>query len=86
MHRCGRTARIGKSGQSLNLLAAEDEQNFKTICKVLKKSTDDVEMLTVQFTMLEVLRKVVRTAQELEKTSHRENTDDKTASWVLKTA
>lgn len=42
VHRCGRTARIGRSGQSLNLLAAEDEQNFKTICKVLKKSTDDV--------------------------------------------
>jgi superfamily II DNA/RNA helicase len=40
VHRCGRTARIGKSGFSLNLLASEDEQNFKTICKVLKKATD----------------------------------------------
>jgi len=29
VHRCGRTARIGKSGNSLNLLAVEDEKNFK---------------------------------------------------------
>jgi len=42
VHRSGRTARIGRSGQSLNLISSEDEQNFKTICKVLKKSTDDV--------------------------------------------
>lgn len=40
VHRCGRTARIGKSGFSLNLLSSEDEQNFKTICKVLKKATE----------------------------------------------
>jgi len=42
VHRSGRTARIGKSGQSLNLLAPEDQNNFKTICNVLKKKTDDV--------------------------------------------
>ena len=36
--------------------------------------------------MLEILRKVVKTAQELEKVSFKEKTDDKTASWVLKTA
>jgi ATP-dependent RNA helicase DDX24/MAK5 len=86
VHRCGRTARIGKSGQSLNCIAAEDEAPFKTICKVLKKSTEDVEMLDVKYTHLEMLRKVVRTAQELEKDSHREHTDDKTATWLLKTA
>lgn len=70
----------------MNLLAAEDEQNFKTICKVLKKSTDDVEMLDMKYTQLEMLRKVVRTAQELEKDSHREKTGDKEASWLLKYA
>jgi hypothetical protein len=36
--------------------------------------------------MLEILRKVVKTAQELEKVSFKEKTDDKTASWVLKAA
>jgi len=37
VHRSGRTARIGRQGTSLNLLASEDQVNFKTICKVLKK-------------------------------------------------
>ena len=63
MHRCGRTARIGKSGQSLNLLASEDEQNFKTICKVLKKATDQVQMLDIKFSMLEMLKPLVKSAQ-----------------------
>ena len=62
VHRSGRTARIGKSGNSLNLLAAEDEKNFKQICGVLKKPTDKVEMLDVKFTMLEMLRPLVKSA------------------------
>ena len=62
VHRCGRTARIGKSGSSLNLLAAEDERNFKQICQVLKKPTEKVEMLDVKFTMLEMLRPLVKAA------------------------
>lgn len=37
VHRCGRTARIGRTGTSLNLLAPEDETSFKTICKVMRK-------------------------------------------------
>lgn len=44
IHRCGRTARIGREGDSLALLAAEDEKNFKLIRKVLKKDTQNVEM------------------------------------------
>lgn len=68
------------------MLAAEDEQNFKTICKVLKKSTDDVEMMDVKFSNLEMLRGLVRAAQELEKDTHKERTDDKEATWLLKTA
>lgn len=31
VHRCGRTARIGKSGEALNLLAPEDEKAYKVI-------------------------------------------------------
>ena len=37
VHRCGRTARIGRSGESLALLAPQDERNFKTLSSVLKK-------------------------------------------------
>lgn len=62
VHRCGRTARIGRSGTSLNLLAAEDEASFKTICKVIKKQVEDVEMLAVKYTTLDMLRPVVRSA------------------------
>lgn len=42
VHRCGRTARIGKSGETLNLLAADDEKAYRTICQVLKKPVDKV--------------------------------------------
>jgi len=28
VHRCGRTARIGKSGKSFSLLSPDDEKNF----------------------------------------------------------
>ena len=40
MHRCGRTARIGRSGESLALLAPDDEKNFKMLSKVLQKNPD----------------------------------------------
>lgn len=43
-------------------------------------------MLDVKFSQLEILKKVVKTAQEIEKTSFKEKTNDKTASWLLKTA
>ena len=32
VHRCGRTARIGRKGQSLALLAPDDNKAFKSIC------------------------------------------------------
>ena len=34
----------------------------------------------------EMLKKVVKTAQEIEKTTFKEKTNDKTATWLLKTA
>ena len=38
VHRCGRTARIGKTGESLAILNPEDNKNFRGICQVLKKN------------------------------------------------
>lgn len=49
IHRSGRTARIGKSGESLALLAPGDERNFKTLCSVLKKEMGDIQMLQVEY-------------------------------------
>lgn len=42
VHRCGRTARIGRNGDSLNLLAPEDNKSYKGICQVLRKKEEDI--------------------------------------------
>lgn len=43
-------------------------------------------MLDVKFSMLEMLRPLVKASQDLEKDTHREKSDDKQASWLLKSA
>jgi len=86
VHRSGRTARIGKSGESLALLAPMDERNFKTLCSVLNKEVGDVQMLDVQYSHLEMLRGVVKTATDLEKEDHRKMADEKAATWLVKQA
>ena len=86
VHRCGRTARIGRSGEALALLAPEDEKNYQIICKVLKQSMDSIQMLEVKYSKLELMRPVVNAAIETERTTHREQADQKAASWILKTA
>ena len=86
VHRCGRTARIGRSGEALNLLASEDEKAYKQICNVLKKPLDSIEMLSVGYNNLELMRPVVRQAQVLEAASHREERNAKEADWTLNLA
>jgi len=86
VHRSGRTARIGRQGTSLNLLASEDQVNFKTICKVLKKSTEDVQMLDVKYSQLEQLRPLIESSSQLEKDNHQEKKREKGAQWIMKTA
>jgi len=49
VHRSGRTARIGKEGESLALLAPGDERTFKTLCAVLKKEMGEIKMLDVKY-------------------------------------
>lgn len=56
------------------------------MCRVLKKSTDDVEMLDVKYTMLDMLRPLVKSSQDLEKDTFKERTNDKEATWILKAA
>ena len=86
IHRSGRTARIGKSGASLALLAPQDERNFKTLCGVLKKEMNTLQMLDVKYQHLEILRDVVKQATDLEKEDHRRMADEKAASWLVKQA
>ena len=80
IHRSGRTARIGKSGESLALLAPGDERNFKVLGSVLKRDISAISMLDVKYSHLEMLRSVVKQATDLEKTDHRTKADEKAAT------
>ena len=62
MHRCGRTARIGRSGETLALIGPEDELNFKQIYHALKKKIEDLEMLDVKYSAIEMMRPLVQGA------------------------
>jgi len=86
VHRAGRTARIGKSGETLALLAPDDEKNFRHMCKVLEKDVDKIQMLDVKYGNLELMKGVVNAAIEVEKAAHRSNADEKAATWLIKTA
>ena len=86
MHRSGRTARIGRSGEALALLSPEDEKNYQIITKVLNTDTDKIQMLDVKYSRLELMRPIVNSAIEVEKTEHRRDADKKAASQVLKMA
>jgi Fe2+ or Zn2+ uptake regulation protein len=70
----------------LNLLASEDQVNFKTICKVLKKETNDVQMLDVKYSQLEMLRPLIESSSQLEKETHYDKKREKSAQWIMKTA
>ena len=67
IHRCGRTARIGREGQSLAVLSPDDNKAFKNICQVLRKDEDSFTMYPVKYTVLERMRPLITQAKELEK-------------------
>ena len=57
IHRCGRTARIGREGECLALLAPEDEKTFTELRKIVKRSDpdQDLQMYQVSYTQLSKL-------------------------------
>ena len=59
VHRCGRTARIGKDGHCLNLLGPDDNKAFRTICQVLKENADTISMYDIKYTQLERMRPLI---------------------------
>jgi superfamily II DNA/RNA helicase len=73
IHRCGRTARIGREGECLALLSPEDEKNFKTIRKVLKKNDENLSMYQVSYTLLSKLEPLVETAKKFESAVHKKD-------------
>ena len=55
VHRCGRTARIGREGFSFSLLSPEDDKNFRVIkMKVLKKEKLDDDDVTKGIDQMEI--------------------------------
>jgi len=70
VHRCGRTARIGRNGDSLSLIAPEDNKQFKEICQVLKKTEDDILMFEVKYGVLDKIKPLIDQAKTLEKGIH----------------
>jgi ATP-dependent RNA helicase DDX24/MAK5 len=63
IHRCGRTARIGREGQVLALLSPEDEKSFKTIRKVVLGNSDEtIEPYPISYVQLSKLEPLVEAA------------------------
>lgn len=86
VHRCGRTARIGRNGDSLSLITPEDNKQFKEICQVLKKTEDDIHMFEVKYGVLDKIRPLIDQAKTLEKGIHQRREMEKSAGWMIKTA
>jgi len=59
VHRCGRTARIGRNGDSLNLLTPDDNKAFKQICLTLKKKEDELLRYEVKYNVLEKIKPLI---------------------------
>lgn len=86
VHRCGRTARIGRDGESCALLSPDDNKAFKSICQVLKKSEADLQMFDIKYSILDKIRPLIDQAKELEKSLHRTRTQEKDADQTIQMA
>jgi len=53
IHRCGRTARIGRAGDSIAVLNPEDNKQFRVLCQVLKKTEDSFSLYEVKYHVLD---------------------------------
>ena len=83
VHRCGRTARIGRKGDSLNLLAPEDNKSYKGICQVLRKKEEDIQQYEVKYNVLDKIRPLIDQAKVIEKQIHKKEANAKEANWTL---
>lgn len=87
IHRCGRTARIGREGEVLALLSPDDEKTFKTIRRLVTGAAEDkLEPYPIQYIQLSKLEPLVEAAQKIESALHRNDKEKKSANWLLKAA
>jgi len=98
VHRCGRTARIYKEGNSLSLISPDDEKSFKVIASILRKKTpkntteedesdiSGAKKYEVNYSVLENLRDVVVKATELESSLHKSSKRRAEGKWLTEMA
>jgi ATP-dependent RNA helicase DDX24/MAK5 len=86
LHRCGRTARIGKEGLAFSLFAPEDEKKFKLIYGVLKGRSANNDIKPVHIDMVELKRYqgFIETAKNLEKAIFDKRKNAIKANWLIK--
>jgi len=87
IHRCGRTARIGREGEVLALLSPEDEKSFKAIRKVvLGHAEENLSLYPLSYVQLSKLEPLIDTAKKFEAALHKTDKEKKSANWLLKAA
>jgi ATP-dependent RNA helicase DDX24/MAK5 len=98
VHRCGRTARIGKHGLSFSLLSPEDEKNFRLIYKNLNKGATfetnggeegvigDIKEYEIDLPMLQKYKAFIDKAGAVEKAVFDKGKQKQNADWVIKLA
>lgn len=84
VHRSGRTARAGKEGVSVSLIAPEEIKSFDAICRTTKKVS--MGELPVDRLRLAELQKRVDLAVAIEKAEHKLRHDSSSKSWAQKLA
>lgn len=90
VHRCGRTARIGKEGLAFSLFAPEDEKKFKLIYKVLKGKNsllnlhNDIKPMKINSVELKRYENFIKSAKDLEKAVFDKRKKSRSANWLLK--
>jgi superfamily II DNA/RNA helicase len=86
LHRCGRTARIGKEGLAFSLFAPEDEKKFKLIYGVLKGRSENKDIKPVKIDIVELKRYqgFIETAKNLEKAIFDKRKNAIKANWLIK--
>ncbi|XP_003380886.1 ATP-dependent RNA helicase DDX24 [Trichinella spiralis] len=85
IHRSGRTARLNQRGLSLMLVDKQDVNNFRRVCKTLKRGKD-LPVFPVDFELMKFYSKLVRITSELESLEHRRKGVSAEKNWFQKAA
>ncbi|KAL1232020.1 ATP-dependent RNA helicase [Trichinella pseudospiralis] len=84
IHRSGRTARLNQRGLSLMLVDKQDVNNFRRVCKTLKRK--ELPVFPVDFEVMKLYSKLVRITSELESLEHRRKGVSAEKNWFQKAA